>query len=104
MTTYDVSSRLDDIDVGPYSFVRIDGAAGNYDITGIAGGVDGRMLILYNNSDFRMRFKYEDASSQAANRIITVEQGDTDIKNYGGTILIYDGTAQRWRIIQYVRR
>ena len=61
------------------------------------------MLILYNNSEFRMRFKNEHASSQAANRIITAEQGDTEIKKYGGTILMYDGTVQRWRIIQFRR-
>ena len=100
MTTYAVSSGLDDIDFGPYSFVRIDGATANYEITGIAGGVDGRMLILYNNSQERMRLKNESLSSQPACRIITVEQGDTDIRRYGGVILMYDDLAQRWRVIQ----
>ena len=103
MTTYDVSSGLNDIDVGPYSFIRIDGATADYEITGIAGGVDGRILILYNNSDRRLRFKHESASSQAANRIINPEEGDVNIRRYGGTIFIYDATALRWRVIQFRR-
>jgi len=103
MTTYNVSSGLNNMNVGPHSFVRIDGATANFDITGIAGGVDGRMLILYNNSTFRMRFKNENASSQPTNRIITAELGDTDIQDRGGTILMYDGAVQRWRIIQFRR-
>lgn len=69
-------------------------------ITGIAGGVDGRQLLLINgstNADGDLILRSENAGSTAANRFysdadIVIEPGET-------ALLEYDSTLSRWRIV-----
>jgi hypothetical protein len=68
-------------------------------ITGIGGGVDGMMLWVYPTQNFTIRLKDEDAGSVATNRIRTTTGTDDAVSSRGGATLIYDGTAQRWQVI-----
>lgn len=88
-----------DIDLGSYVTVKISGPTNNYRITGIIGGVDGRMIILYNNTDKDMLLRHDDANSQAGNRIYCCEEGQYSVKSYGAVILMYDGATGYWLTI-----
>lgn len=67
-------------------------------ITGLAGGIDGRMVVLQNDSpDFLIILEDQSTSSQAANRF--------DFRNpifllpNGTVTMLYDGHSQRWEPI-----
>lgn len=51
--------------------IRAEASAGGATITGITGGVDGRLLTIYNASGESLSFLHDSASSAAANRIYT---------------------------------
>lgn len=78
------------------SVVRISTDAAR-DITGLAGGSDGRKVVILNAGAFNAVLKDENASSAAAHRFgfgddltLTAKQGAT---------LIYDAAASRWRMV-----
>lgn len=70
-------------------------------ITGLANGADGRIIILHNIGSFPITLKTQSTSSTAANRFAFTE----DIVIAGGepggdsALLRYDSTASRWRYI-----
>ncbi|MFH1317816.1 MAG: hypothetical protein ABIH71_02225, partial [Candidatus Omnitrophota bacterium] len=94
----------DDFDVGNTSFARIgmNAPGDHFSITGITGGVDGRVLILYNTTAFNMTVKraYNALASEKKNQIWT-ESSSKDIVTTGaGTvILVYDSDRERWVVI-----
>jgi len=91
------TNEFDDLALNAdYSFIKITGPSGNYEIYGITGGVDGRMLILNNDTDHSLKFKNEQTTSAAANRILTSEGGDIQIKKYSTGLLIYSAIDSRW--------
>lgn len=66
-------------------------------ITGLAGGADGRVIIFFNVGSFDAVFKDADAGSSAANRFtfgsdLTMAAGDS-------MALLYDSTTSRWRAL-----
>ena len=67
-------------------------------ITGIAGGADGRLLTLFNIGSFPVVLKTADTGSSAANRF----DFDTDVtlQPDQGIVLLYDSTDSRWRTTQ----
>lgn len=72
--------------------------ANDITITGIAGGVDGKLVYIYADGA-RIHLRHYNSSSLEANRLIL--SYSTDI-NVWGAILIYDGTANYWRLIDYI--
>jgi hypothetical protein len=65
-------------------------------ITGLAGGEDGRVLILENVGSNPIVLTHDDAASTAANRILIGESTFTLASNRAVT-LWYDATSSRWR-------
>jgi hypothetical protein len=70
-------------------------------ITGLTGGVDGRIIKILNVGSNNIVLKDEDANSTAANRFdlpndITLSAGD-------GFEIIYDATSSRWRTTQNIQ-
>lgn len=63
-------------------------------ITGIAGGADGRIVVLLNTSATTATLTAEDVLSAAANRIAT----GVVIAAGAAQLLVYDGTSARWRV------
>ncbi|MBU2020158.1 MAG: hypothetical protein KJ941_10985 [Bacteroidetes bacterium] len=90
------------------TFVRISGPTSDFKITGISGGQDGKMLILYNSTNYRMKFVDQNdvdaSSSTAINRIIGAESGDTEFKKNTSAILIYSKADSRWLIIGIIQK
>lgn len=73
--------------------VRFDGPAAA-DVTGLAGGADGRFLILTNDGANAIIFRDEDAGSTAANRFAF--NGDITVGQNESFSIIYDGSISRW--------
>lgn len=62
-------------------------------ITGLAGGIEGRNITIFNVGTFPAVLTYEDAASSAANRFafgLTLGGGQS-------VDLVYDDTSDRWR-------
>ena len=70
-------------------------ASGAYNITGLAGGVDGRLLTIFNIGTNTITLKAEDAASTAANRFDI--GSDIAIAADQAAVLMYDSTDSRWR-------
>lgn len=70
-------------------------ASAAYNITGLAGGADGRVLTLFNIGTNTITLKAEDAASTAANRFDI--GSDIAIGADRSAVLVYDSTSSRWR-------
>lgn len=68
-------------------------------ITGLKGGVRGRVLIIINVGSNNLVLQDENASSDAGNRIATHSGGDITLGAEDGALLWYDVTSLRWRLI-----
>jgi hypothetical protein len=67
------------------------------DVTGLAGGADGRILVLHNIGASTITLKDESASSTAANRFALTT--DLSFLQDMMVFLQYDNTSQRWRCV-----
>ncbi|MBA3591385.1 hypothetical protein [Methylibium sp.] len=72
-------------------------ASAAYDLTGIAAGADGRIILLHNVGSFAITLKDESASSAAANRFALTS--DIALGTDASLLLQYDATSSRWRIL-----
>lgn len=66
-------------------------------ITGLAGGADGRVIVIHNVGSNAIVLIDESASSTAGNRFALV--GDLTINGDHSVALQYDSTSSRWRTI-----
>lgn len=75
------------------------GAGGT--INGLAGGADGRILVITNisGSSSTLTLAHEAAGSAAANRFSLANAANVLIRFNGSVTLLYDGAASRWRVI-----
>ncbi|MEP7235254.1 MAG: hypothetical protein ABI778_08160, partial [Ignavibacteriota bacterium] len=78
------------------SFVRISTASAGFTITGVVGGQNGKYLTIYNGTNQTMTIANQNASSAAANRIITGTQVNIPIPTGGSADLIYSTAESRW--------
>jgi hypothetical protein len=65
-------------------------------ITGLAGGADGRVLLVHNVGAQDIVLEDEHGSSTAANRFAL--NADVTLGADQGTIIQYDSTSSRWRL------
>lgn len=99
MTHYTaINGTNPDCDMGLGSFVKIDGPTAGFSISGIAGGYDGRIITIYNSTVHNMTI-LNDATSVAANRILTLTGIDLYTTAAGSITLQYDAEISRWVII-----
>lgn len=91
------------------------GGTGNVHLKGIGGGVDGLVIHIYSirgenptlGNDKILTIHNDSPDANLENRILTGEPyvgiggvgENITISNEGGATLIYDGTANRWRVI-----
>ncbi|HLG25396.1 MAG TPA: hypothetical protein VI588_01200, partial [Candidatus Gracilibacteria bacterium] len=90
------------VNVGSFSFIRITGPTAAFSVTGITGGQNGRVIILYNSTGNIMTISNQAGSSTAANRIITNTGAAVATVGTGTVILVYDSTVSRWILISSV--
>ena len=83
-----------DIALTEYSFFRITGPTAAFSITGFAGGNDGRMLTIMNNTSQVMTLTHQ-ATSTSANQINTGGLNTTIAAN-GMATLYYSSNLSKW--------
>ncbi len=89
-----------DINIGNYSFVRVSGPGAAFTITGVANGVNGKMVILYNSTAQNMTISHNDNNSTtAADRIYCKGAANLVVGQYGVVSLIYNATDSRWIVV-----
>lgn len=86
------------VDFGSQTFVGItNGPGGNFSISGIQGGTDGRVLMLHNQTGNRMALLNN--TGTAANRILTGTGGDVYFAGQAMVMLIYDASITKWLLM-----
>jgi hypothetical protein len=79
-------------------FVKITGNA-NFTINGIAAGVDGQHLWIYNVTTKRMTISNEDGAASSYNRVTTMTGSSLQTSGNGTAELIYDSGSSRWILL-----
>jgi hypothetical protein len=78
--------------------LKLEASGSTQSITGIAGGADGRILILQNvGATYSLSLLNESGSSTDVNRFKLGQTSAVSIQPGYSFILIYDSTTQRWR-------
>lgn len=96
------SGNNNDVVIGDATLQRITGPGGAFTITGIAGGVAGRQVILFNSTAQNMTIANESASSAAANRINMLTGFDYVSTGQGSVLLVYSAAESRWLMLAQV--
>jgi hypothetical protein len=78
-------------------FLRLSGPSGAFSISGFTGGYETKRLVLYNTTAQTLTLT-NDATSTAANRILTLTGGDLTLAGPGIVHLIYSVDALRWLV------
>jgi len=94
-----VNGANNDIAPGYVTYVRITGPTGAFETSGFTGGERGRLLLVANTTSQQWTI-VNDATSTAANRILTGTGGNVVLTSSDGAhvIFVYDATSERWRL------
>lgn len=84
------------------SVIRVDLSGGSQQLTGLAGGSDGRLITLQNISAFNLYLKNANTGSSASNRFLL--SADLRVLSGDAVDLWYDSTSSRWRLAGTVYR
>jgi hypothetical protein len=84
------------------SYVKLSGPTAAWSIAGIAGGADGRIVLLENGSGKQMSILHESGLDSTAGNRIQTDTG-TDLAFASGTCvsLVYNATTSRWKVATY---
>ncbi len=86
---------------GTTNLLELNPTGADRDITGFVAPAVGvaRIITIVNISDDKkIKFKNNDSSSSAANRLLLKDDGDKDLKKQNGCRFYYDHTDSRWRV------
>jgi hypothetical protein len=85
------------------NYVKINqGSSNNFSITGIAGGTDGKVIILQHSGSGTMTLRNDNNGSSSSNRILTQTGSDISTSGQGVYTLVYDSGLSRWIVIGVV--
>jgi len=84
-----------DITLPASTFVRVTGPSGSFSVSGFASGRDGQRLQLFNSTAQNMTIT-NDATSTAANRILTLTGADVALTGTCVANFRYSSTDSRW--------
>lgn len=96
LTTSSLGSDQNDFDVAGANYVRINTSTA-INITGFAGGVAGRVVLLHNVSSNPVTLTNADTGSSAGNRADIGE--NYTIRSKHCAAIQYDGVDSRWRLV-----
>mgnify|MGYP001582366707 FL=1 len=85
-----------DLTLPATAFARVTGPGAAFNITGLTGGEDGRVVFLYNTTAQNMTLNHENAGSSASNRLHMHDAADIVTTGEGMVALVYDATLSRW--------
>ena len=78
------------------AFVRIGTQSANFKISGLTGGYNGKIMMIYNASGKTMTIRHEGTGSTAANRIVNSTTDSLVFGDKGVVTLVYSATDSRW--------
>lgn len=88
--------------VGTNVFIQVSGPSAAFAVNGIAGGRDGKLIVILNYTGFDMSIAHDSGvDATAANRIYTLTGADRTTTGNGAATLIYSGSASRWILISF---
>lgn len=90
------AGTLTNVSTAGTSFLRFTAATV---INSFAGGVTGKHLLITNANSVSVSILNESAAGTAANRIITGTTVDITLAAGASLFLVYDDSAQRWRVV-----
>ena len=93
-----ITANQNDYVPGPESGLRLSTDAAR-NVTGIANGYDGRVIVIFNVGSFNLSLTHQDVLSAAENRIITNTGATVTLTPDTAALLSYDATTLRWRMI-----
>ena len=83
-----------------FAFYKITGGGLFIAINGFSGGVDGRMITLFNSTNVTVQLIHNSPSSQAANTINTgTDQATVLLPKQAIVSLVYSNTDMMWHIV-----
>lgn len=91
-----INGANNNVSLASASFIRISGPTGAFSLTGMSGGLDGRVLVLFNSTVHNMTIANESGSSVANNRVITGTGADIVTSGQGAITLLYSINDHRW--------
>jgi len=97
-----LTNDADDYAIGDGTFFSVSMGAfyGGNDITGFAGGVDGREIEVINRGTDAIDVQHQNSGSLVTNRIISPTGADIILNQYDTVRLrYYEGTINRWVIV-----
>jgi hypothetical protein len=99
-TVGNLTASTNDLATGSGVAKRISANAAGYELTGLAGGVDGRTLILENVGNYPIILPDEGTGSSAANRFALPDDLPWCVIRPGDRYLFYfDSTLNRWKYV-----
>ncbi|MDZ4748559.1 MAG: hypothetical protein SH808_08730 [Saprospiraceae bacterium] len=96
LTIADSLNYILDVNSTKYSYYRVLDTLGDFTISGISPGIDGRIVTLFNRSNFNMQLNHLDLAVDSTQRIITGTGENLNIPEHGMVSLLYDSTEQKW--------
>ncbi len=88
-----------DLKTQKYTSFRITGPTTSFTITGMSGGSDGRIVILYNSTDSSMTIVNASTSSNPNNKITTPYSVSYVVGSRGTATFSYSSADNRWVLI-----
>lgn len=88
--------------VGTNIFVELSGPSGAFTINGIAGGRDGKYIILLNRTGQNMTLANDSGvEPTSANRLFCLSAADKTITGNSSATLIYSTAASHWIVLNF---
>lgn len=98
VTTEALTVDENDYDAGSSDIVRLTPSA-NVTLTGLAGGSDGVVRVLYNVGTHVVTLATSNTNSVETNRF-SIVSGNAVLSEGDSASAWYDGTSQRWRVLE----
>lgn len=98
VTTKSLSVDQNDYDAGTSDIVRLTPSA-NVTLTGLSGGSDGVVRVLYNVGTHVVTLATGNTNSAETNRF-SIVSGNVTLDEGDSASAWYDGTSQRWRVLE----
>ena len=93
-----VNGANNDVDAADISFLRITGPTLAFSVSGFTDGQDGKYLVVRNTTALAMTI-VNNATSTAANQILTQTGANVVMTGTGSAWFIYDSTSARWILL-----
>lgn len=91
-----IDSTVHNFPLGRGTYFELSSVGPDAGMTGIAGGTDGRLIILRNVGINSLPLFHDSNSSVVGNRIKTRTGATAVIAINGGLVLVYDGAQRMW--------